>query len=87
MSAPHPFGACTRRKASFEGTSSASDHKVIGIQYYFLGVVLGVHRDGAFCVDALSTWCIRKPKVSLVRQHLAHRRGRRHDDARSYTCR
>ena len=56
------------------------DHKVIGIQYYFLGLVLGVPGDVALPADAIP----HGPpggQGGLVRQSVAHRRGGRHDDA------
>ncbi len=62
------------------------DHKVIGIQYYFLGlfsVFLGMS------LSLLMRFHMVNPdvEVGVVRQAVAHRRGRRRDDARSCTCR
>ena len=58
------------------------DHKVIGIQYYFLGlfsVFIGM------TLSLLMRFHMVQPGSQgvLVRQPLAHRRRRRHDDART----
>ena len=62
------------------------DHKVIGIQYYFLGlfsVFLGMS------LSLLMRYHMVQPerRSLVVREALAHRRGRRRDDARNFTSR